>query len=258
MPSTRPLKNSPATSAKRLLLSRLLALGICGFFLCTSLWATPNSSPKAGSSRPPSPVFQTETNPPQLNAQQLAAQSHLLARQWDAAGAAYRQHLAAHPHDEVALLTLATIAELQGQLSEADYWRRRAQQASPLSPPVQASLLGSEANFLHAPTVTESRLKGQLEKHPDAAPLHFALGNLKLAQNEWREAEAAFLAALAVDRKNPDYLFNLAISLDHQRASRRAAESYQAALEAAASHRSDFDTIQALIRLRALGVAEQP
>ena len=63
------------------------------------------------------------------------------------------------------------------------------------------------------PVQDESRIKLLLRQEPDAAHLYFALATLYVAQDRWAEAQQAYFDAFRRDAANPDYAFNLAISL---------------------------------------------
>ena len=55
--------------------------------------------------------------------------------------------------------------------------------------------------------------------------------------------------AVAADGDNPDYLFNLAVSLDHLRQPRLAAQHYRLALEASTKRPAAFERDQVRKRL---------
>ena len=167
-----------------------------------------------------------------------ATQDFLLALQHD-------------PNNTDALLALAAIAQHQGRGNEAEGWRQRALIADPSSPATQAAVLGGTAAGAD-PLSTESRLKTLLTAQPQSAELNFTLGNLYAGQRRWGEAQQAYFNAVAADGDNPDYLFNLAISLDQLRQPRPAAQHYRLALEAATRRPAAFDTEQARRRLAEL------
>lgn len=155
------------------------------------------------------------------------------------------------PHNTDALLALAAIAQHQGQNSEAEAWRQRALVADPSNPAAQAAVLGGTAAGTD-PLTTESRLKTLLASQPQSAELNFTLGNLFARQQRWSEAQQAYFNAVAADSDNPDYLFNLAVSLDQLRQARPAAQHYRLALEAAARRPATFDRAQVARRLAEL------
>ena len=157
----------------------------------------------------------------------------------------FEQALQRDPNNTDALLALAAIAHRQGRAADADGLRQRALVANPSDPAAQAAILNNlSANA--DPQGTESRLKSLLSTQPESAPLNFALGNLYSRQARWAEAQQVYFNAVAADADNPDYLFNLAVSLDHLRQSRLAAQHYRLALEAATKRPAGFvrDNVQ--------------
>ncbi|MEF8720666.1 MAG: tetratricopeptide repeat protein [Candidatus Accumulibacter necessarius] len=103
----------------------------------------------------------------------------------------------------------------------------------------QAALINLRSQSDTGPS--ESRLKTLLASQPDASALHFALGNLYARQGRWSEAQQAYFQAYALEPDNADYLFNVAVSLDHLRQNKLAAQYYRMALSAAETRRSAFD-----------------
>jgi tetratricopeptide (TPR) repeat protein len=149
-----------------------------------------------------------------------------------------------------ALHGLAAIAQLEGRPDQAAALYRRVLEVDPKDAVAHAGLLA-----IQAPTdarLTESRLKGLLAEQPDSPHLHFALGNLYLNDARWAEAQQAFFKAHVADPANPDYLYNLAVSLDHLHQTKLAAQHYARALDAAKSHTAAFDPAQVEERLRSL------
>src|SRR5574343_878221 len=152
----------------------------------------------------------------------------------------YEQALQRDPNNTDALLALAAIAQRQGRAGDAEALRQRALIANPSDPATQAATLSGAAAEAD-PQTTESRLKTLLSTQPESAPLNFALGNLYSRQSRWAEAQQAYFNAVAADGDNPDYLFNLAVSLDHLRQLRLAAQHYRLALDAATKRPAAFD-----------------
>jgi tetratricopeptide (TPR) repeat protein len=170
---------------------------------------------------------------------------------------AFEQALQRDPNNTDALLALAAIAQRQGRAADAENLRQRALVANPSEPAVQAAILNNlSANA--DPHTTESRLKSLLSSQPESAPLNFALGNLYARQARWAEAQQVYFNAVAADGDNPDYLFNLAVSLDHLRQPRLAAQHYRLALEAAARRPAGFARDKAQQRLEELQPERQP
>ncbi|MBA2592721.1 MAG: tetratricopeptide repeat protein [Pseudomonadota bacterium] len=162
----------------------------------------------------------------------------------------YRRVQAREPDRRDALLGLAAVAMRQGRAPEAYGYYRRLIELDPRDSVALAgiaSLTGSggrEAN--------ESRLKLLLDQSPGASHLHFALGNLYAKQGRWAEAQGAYFKAYTSDSKNPDYSFNLAVSLDRLGQGRAALGYYRRALDAADRGVKGFDTAQVLTRIQAL------
>lgn len=225
---------------------RLLALGLTvslALLTTTAKGNEPNTSitkrPKIGISR--------ETS--QLEKLLTIAHSALEKRELETASKNYRAVLQIDPNQTDALLHLAAICWHQGQRSEATHLRRRALIAAPDNMAAQAanlalSLAGTSASEI------ESRLKGLLVSAPDSGELHFTLGALFARQQRWAEAQHAFVNAVAVAGDNPDYLFNLAVSLDHLQQTASAAQHYRLALTAARQRPASFRSEHAEHRLQ--------
>ena len=100
--------------------------------------------------------------------------------------------------------------------------------------------------------MAETRLKQALSSQPDSGPLNFSLGNIYARTKRWNDAQQAYFKAVTGDPGNPDYLFNLAISLDQMRQPKLAAKYYAVALSAAESRPATFDKNQVSDRLQKL------
>ena len=206
------------------------------------------------SARAPIRLVRTQPKPdPDL----MRGFADLQAGDFDRSRQAFEEALQSDPNNTDALLALAAIASRQGRPAEADDFRRRALVANPSDPAVQAANMNSAAIDAD-PNAAESHLKTLLSSHPESAALNFALGNLYARQSHWTEAQQAYFNAVAADGDNPDYLFNLAISLDHLRQPRLAAQHYRLALEAAARRPAAFDRNRVQKRLGELQAERQP
>jgi len=128
-----------------------------------------------------------------------------------------------------ALLGVAAIAAKRGHGDEAAKTYLRLQELDPRDAAAQAGMIGLAAGQAD-PVQSESRVKTLLAQQPDAHFLHFTLGNLYSGQSRWAEAQQAFFHAYQKAPHNPDYLYNLAISLDHLNQGKLALEYYQRAL----------------------------
>ncbi|NTV69326.1 MAG: tetratricopeptide repeat protein [Azonexaceae bacterium] len=169
----------------------------------------------------------------------------------------FEQLLQRDPNNTDALLALAAIAQRQGRSADADALRQRALVANPSDPATQAAILNNPSASAD-PYTAESRLKSLLSSQPESAPLNFALGNLYSRQGRWAEAQQVYFNAVAADGDNPDYLFNLAVSLDHLRQARLATQHYRLALEASAKRPAGFSRDSVQKRLDELQPERQP
>ena len=146
------------------------------------------------------------------------------------------------------LLGLATIAQQQGNnMISAQYYARILE----LDPRNAAANAGMSALRTDDENV-ESRLKNLLREQGNSAALHFALGNLYAGQSRWGEAQQAYFNAYTLEPGNPEFAFNLAVSLDHLGQRQPAAQHYQRALQFDPSHRAGFDHAQIELRVKEL------
>jgi Tfp pilus assembly protein PilF len=175
------------------------------------------------------------------------AYERLQANDLSGAAKSYEQVLHGDPKNTDALLGMAAIAQRMGQPGQAETWYIRALEADPKDPNAQAGLINLRGQS--EPAAAESRLKSLLAMQPESASLNFALGNLYAGQKRWPDAQLAYFNAHTIDPANPDYLFNLASSLDHMHMPKLALEYYQAAMSASASRKPGFDTAQVQTRI---------
>ena len=87
---------------------------------------------------------------------------------------------------------------------------------------------------------------------PELAAPHFSLGNLYARHSRWADAQQAYFRAYTAEPENPDILYNLAISLEHLRQNKLAAQYYGQAIAAAQTKPAGFDKAQAAARQAAL------
>ena len=146
-----------------------------------------------------------------------------------------------------ALLGLATIAARQGQTERAQAYYLNALESDPNDATAQAGVINTRGQA--DPGQAESRLKTALGSQPEASALHFALGNVYARQLRWSEAQDAYFNAYASEPDNADFIFNLAVSLDHLHQNKLAAQYYQMALNAAGAANASFDSLQVKARL---------
>lgn len=178
-----------------------------------------------------------------------AAWSALQAGDAPRAEALYRETLASDARSVDALLGLGALAARGGRREEARDLFRQVQRLDPRNPTAAAALAALPGSAAGAGT--ESDLKTRLREQPTAAALHFALGLRYVADARWPDAQLAFFEAVRHEPTNPDYAFNLAVSLDRLGQAGPAASYYERALALAVGHQQ-FDTAAARARLEAL------
>lgn len=158
----------------------------------------------------------------------------------------YRTVLQRDGKNRDALLGIAAIARQQGRGDVAAQYYGHVLALDPRDPTAHAgmsTLASGDAASM------ESKLKLQLAYRPEAAALHFALGNLYAEQSRWSEASQAYQNAY---KRNPDdaqYTFNLAVSLDHLGQGARALPYYQRVLQLDQSATSGINRAQVQQRI---------
>ncbi len=162
----------------------------------------------------------------------------------------YRQVLKTEPKNADALHGLAAISLREGRFEAAENLYLRILEADPKDNAAQAGLIGLRGQV--DPIQSESRLKTLLASQPESPFLNFALGNLYAQQGRWNDAQQAYFRAYSADGENPDYQFNLAVSLDQLRQPKLALQYYQGALAAAAQRPAAFDRNQVAGRVSEL------
>jgi uncharacterized protein HemY len=172
------------------------------------------------------------------------------------ARSAWMKLLQTDPKNTDALHGLAAIAQQHRQADQATDYYLRALEADPKDALALSGLIALRG---HAdPQQTESQLKTLLAEQPDSPFLNFALGNLYTRTARWADAQQAYFKAHAADAGNPDYSFNLAVSLDQLHQPRLAAQYYNQALDATAQRPAGFDPTQVAARLKILQPELQP
>lgn len=160
----------------------------------------------------------------------------------------YEDALRTDPHSLDALNGMAAIALRAGRRDLAETYLTQSLEADPRDGYALSALATLKAQS--DPRSAESRLKGLISASPDSPAAHFGLGNLYARDGRWAEAQQAYFRAFSSEPDNPDYLFNLAVSLDHLRQSKLALQYYQSAL--ATSRPGAFDRQQVGARIRDL------
>jgi tetratricopeptide (TPR) repeat protein len=229
-PSRKPAQQDPATAAR-----------------------APRAAPaEAVRPRVRTPVT-TSRAAPQVNPRVDQGYAAYNSGDFAAARAAYLDTLRDEPANRDALLGMAAVEVRAGRLETADGYYRQLLRADPRDADAHAGLLALRSDQVD-PVRAESRLKNLLIADPDAHVLHFTLGNQYAQQGRWAEAQQSYFKAFSADSGNPDYAYNLAVSLDQLRQPRFALDYYRRALALAQTRAASFD--QGLARNRAQTLAQ--
>ena len=140
----------------------------------------------------------------------------------------YNQVLEVDPDNRNALLGRAAINIHNDNIDAAIVDYRVLLQANPKDSLAMSSLLGVAS---YSPLQTESQLKLMIRDEPESPYLNFALANAYGAQNRWPEAQGYYFRALQNNPGDPNYAYNLAVSLEHISQPMSAITYYQRALE---------------------------
>ncbi|MCE2984617.1 MAG: tetratricopeptide repeat protein [Burkholderiales bacterium] len=151
---------------------------------------------------------------------------------------------------------LGAVLMRQSKPEEAESLFRRAQELNPTDPYARAMLL----SLSRSPDAYKDSQYTTLAHNASSSSSQAAVFALLAAEHatakRWNEAQQAFFNALTADPGNPDYAFNLAVTLEHMRQPRLAYDFYRQAIEFAKSKRPSFDLSRAQSRLSALKPAE--
>lgn len=171
-----------------------------------------------------------------------------------AATAAYQKAVAQAPNNRDALLGAAAAATAQNRTPEALRYYQQQLNLDPQDSYARAGIL-SLANSANSLSVARE-LDALISTNPSSAHLHFLKGTNLAASKQWPAAQQAFFEAYFRDKGNPDYAFNLAISLDHLNQREQAIRFYNLALENNTNGTANFDTVTANKRLNQLEQSE--
>ena len=141
--------------------------------------------------------------------------------------AKYNAVLDIDPGNRNALLARAAISIQNNRIAEAIGDYRRILFTNPKDSLAMSSMI-AVANF--SPEQSETQLKLLIRDEPDSHYLNFTLGNIFGAQNRWHEAQRKYFAALQNNPDDPNYAYNLAVSLEHIAKPKVAIAYYELAL----------------------------
>lgn len=213
----------------------------------------PNSDSKPNTTAVPKSGIQISKRKLSTQSQSslTAAQRALKTGNLTSAEAAYRQAIKTSPENTTATSSLASLLAQQGKTQEAQILFLKTLEKDPENLIAKTGLINIRAKD-STNLSAGSQLKQLLTEYPKQAHLHASLGNFHARRNEWPAAQTAYFEAFALDSDNPDYAFNLAISLDQIGKPDIAANYYKKAIELFGKHPSQFSKSDAERRLSEL------
>jgi Flp pilus assembly protein TadD len=152
----------------------------------------------------------------------------------------YKKVLKDEPENHDALLGLAAVSMQQNDVESARDIYIKLLERDPRDPHAHAGL----ANIAQTTgaNLSVAKLKQLIEYRPDDSHLQFALGNVYVQKKSWPEAQQAFFNAWKADSTNPDYAYNLAVSLDQLGKHREAKAYYEDSLKLATGKNISFSS----------------
>jgi tetratricopeptide (TPR) repeat protein len=187
---------------------------------------------------------------PTINPMLAEAYAALQAGRFEAAEALYTRLVEGAPRDIDALLGLAAIALRDGRSDDAVRRYLEILEIDPRNAFAQSGLIGLRGGA--DPLAAETRLKHLIAREPSDF-LYFTLGNLYADQSLWAQAQQAYFQAYHLESGNPDYAYNLAVSLEHLAQPNLALGFYRRAEELAVSRgHANFDPVRVRERIATL------
>ncbi|QLG88805.1 tetratricopeptide repeat protein [Chitinibacter bivalviorum] len=204
-------------------------------------------APKLTSTSPNTVKFEKTT----LDTQAPLQQAWLAYQQDDVSQAErlYRKVLASEPRNRDALLGLAAVHVRRGQSAQAAGIYQYLLQLNPQDQAVQQAQMA-----LNPEAISESS-EARLLQDASQSKNPLLLGQYYANRQRWQEAQEQFFQAWSVHPDNADLAYNLAVSLDHLKQARLAADYYRKALDLANKRASSFDRAAAEARLAQLRLA---
>ena len=162
----------------------------------------------------------------------------------------YNQVLEVDPSNRNALLARAAIYMQNGNSDAAVRDYQALLLANPKDSMAMSSFLAVASI---SPQDTESQLKLMIRDDPQSPHLNFALANAYGAQKRWKDAQRHYFQALQNNPADPNYAYNLAVSLEHISQPGSAVTYYQRALDNYANGVATFSRDLVAQRMEVLG-----
>ncbi|MGR8946412.1 MAG: tetratricopeptide repeat protein [Gammaproteobacteria bacterium] len=172
------------------------------------------------------------------------------AKNYEQARIFYEQALDIRPQDTNALNGLAALALLENDKETAHRLYSKVMKLDPRNATAKTAIFQIEGGVGNR--VTESQLKLLLDEGGDPGAINFALGTLYARHLRWNDAQLAFFEAVRQRPNNPDYLYNLAVSLDQIGQHKAALNFYQQAIAASDDSSAGFNAALVLSRIQAI------
>lgn len=141
----------------------------------------------------------------------------------------YLTALHKNPKSLPALFGLGATSAKKGEINVALNFYRQALNISPYNKEAETAIAILEAS-LDQPGKTDKHLRFMINQSPNNAKLRAVLGHQYAKQKDWVQAQKQYFKAYQLESENPDYAFNLAISLDRLGQYALAKRYYQQAL----------------------------
>jgi Tfp pilus assembly protein PilF len=199
----------------------------------------------------PLPEIAATRAAPQVHPKVGSAYNAYLAGDLASARTDYHDALREEPANRDALLGLAALEVRAGRLQSAEATYVRLLHADPRDAHAHAALIALRTGRVD-PVAAESRVKFMLADNPAAYVLNFTLGNQFAQQGRWAEAQQEYFRAFSAEPDNPDFAYNLAVSLDHLRQPSLALEYYRRAVALGKARGASFDAAAAEARIAQL------
>ncbi|GEM_PF-6445112 len=167
----------------------------------------------------------------------------------DSAEQDYQRLLTIEPDQVDALLGLANIMVQKKQLADARRLYQQILKRQPNHLLAKSGLINIELQ--NGQTVqTLNKIKQLIIENPKNAMLHIVLGDFFARNKNWPAAQSAYFKAVSIIPDKPDYLFNLAVSLDHLNKHKAASKYYKKALKNSQTKPANFIQNSVISRLQ--------
>ena len=229
---------------------RLLCISLLSFaFACSAQSNNPKATQAATGQTESLLQIQRGTLKASVDADVMRGYKALSQNQFSQAREAYSQVLTSNPTQRDALLGIAYAHQALGNTDQALSTLRRLVELYPRDSDGMSALYLIGGGDLVA---EETRFKQLLDRSEYPAAVHYTLGVIYFEQRRFGEAERAFSRASSLSPTQPDYAYNLALTLDQLGRSRDAARQYVVALNLANQTSAIFSRDLARARLKIL------